>query len=64
MIDTAEVVKALKTYRKHLQDAGSPLKAAAVAHCIGIVKRISIGGLRTFEKERGATNQRQLSSNP
>lgn len=47
MIDIAEVVRALKTYRKHLQDAGSPLKAAVVAHCIGIVKRISVGGPRS-----------------
>jgi hypothetical protein len=41
MIDATELIEALQAYRKKLVAAGQPLKAAAVAHCITIVKRLA-----------------------
>ncbi|WP_269813893.1 hypothetical protein [Rhodoferax ferrireducens] len=41
MIDATELLEALTVYRKKLVSAGHPLKAAAVEHCIKIVRRLS-----------------------
>jgi hypothetical protein len=41
MIEAAQVVTALAAYRQRLVDQGYTAKAAAVAHCINIVKRLS-----------------------
>lgn len=41
MIDASELIKALHAYRKKLTSAGHLSKAAAVAHCIEIVRRLS-----------------------
>ncbi|WP_342620854.1 hypothetical protein [Rhodoferax sp. GW822-FHT02A01] len=40
MIDSVALIEALQAYRKRLLAAGHTLKAAAVAHCISIVKRM------------------------
>lgn len=41
MIEAAPLIEALQAYRKKLIAAGQPAKAAAVQHCIAIVRRLS-----------------------
>ena len=38
---TTAAINAMKAYRKYLIDMGSPAKAAVVAHCIELVKRLT-----------------------
>jgi len=40
MIDLETAVAALQSYRKRLLLLGQPLKAAAVTHCISILRRL------------------------
>lgn len=41
MIDASQLLEALNAYRIRLKEQGHPAKAAAVEHCINIVKRLS-----------------------
>ena len=41
MLDATEVIQALEEYRRKLKDRGHAMKAAAVAHCITIIKRLA-----------------------
>jgi hypothetical protein len=41
MIEATPLIEALAAYRKKLVAAGHVSKAAAVAHCIAIVRRLS-----------------------
>lgn len=41
MIEAAALIDAMQAYRKKLLAAGHPAKAAAVEHCIAIVKRLA-----------------------
>lgn len=41
MIDATEVIEALQAYRQKLLSAGHPAKAAAVEHCIKLVRRLA-----------------------
>jgi hypothetical protein len=41
MINAAILIEALQAYRRQLLDRGHALKAAAVAQCIVIVRRIA-----------------------
>ena len=42
MVEVEKLIQALAAYRDHLGKAGQPLKAAAVTHCIKIVRRLAI----------------------
>lgn len=41
LIDILPVLDALAVYRARLVERNQPLKAAAVAHCIAIVRRLA-----------------------
>ncbi len=40
MLERVRIIEALSAYRVYLQKQGKTAKAAAVAHCILIVKRL------------------------
>jgi len=40
-VDATELIDAMQAYRKKLIAAGHPAKAAAVEHCIRLVKKLS-----------------------
>ena len=40
MIERDKVIEALAAYRQRLQQQGKTARAAAVAHCIAIIKRL------------------------
>lgn len=40
-VDATELLDAMQAYRKRLLAAGHPAKAAAVEHCIKIVRRLA-----------------------
>lgn len=41
MVEVEKLIEALNAYRVMLVQRGQPLKAAAVAHCIQIVRRVA-----------------------
>ena len=41
MVETEQLIKALNAYRVHLVRRGQPLKAAVVAQCITIVRKLA-----------------------
>jgi hypothetical protein len=40
MIDSAAVIAAMNAYKTHLKEKGQAHKAAAVEHCIAIIRRL------------------------
>lgn len=41
MVEVEKLIEALNAYRVYLVQRSQPLKAAAVAHCIKIVRRVA-----------------------
>nr|WP_315431700.1 hypothetical protein [uncultured Albidiferax sp.] len=42
MVEIETLIEALSAYRKQMLQRGYPLKAAAVTHCISIVRRMVV----------------------